>query len=525
MFSMPQPRRIAALVLPHLLCEVAAQARPESPSANDLPRGVVLLEPAETVTVQRLSPNRRLDAVNGPARKLGLCPGLSITEACAFVAHLQLDLVWPEQVHQALARLADLALGFGPTVALAPPNALHVDLTGALRRGEETVAQELQRRASQLGHAVRLAVASGPNIAVAVARHGRQPLALVPAGQELAALYALPVSALPIHEDDAAWFLRLGLVTVGDLARLPRKQLVARLGDRAPQVIGLLLGRDPAPLKAYEPPETLEEQISWEDGIEQQQALLFIARRLTDRLAARLEGRALAANSLHLTLEHDRSVARLREVAPVAELAMPLPAPLSHAEDLLRTVRARLENIELLAPVVGMRVQVPHLTQARRVQLDLSRDVTTSPDALPLLLAELAAEIGEDHMGTLQVVDSLRPEARSKLARIDDPNSRPKPSQTGIELGAAITRLLPKAQRLGRARLTPGQELSAPELGRCTIGSVALDNRLEAVEWWTPDPVHRDYVRVWLEGWTTRGTAWVYVDRASGQLFLHGWQE
>ena len=73
------------------------------------------------------------------------------------------------------------------------------------------------------------------------------------------------------------------------------------------------------------------------------------------------------------------------------------------------------------------------------------------------------------------------------------------------------------------------------------IVRVAFDRRFDGVEWWTRSipPLSRDYVNLWLaslqqslpsmetrarSGTTSRSivTGWAYVDRSTGEAFLHG---
>ena len=215
------------------------------------------------------------------------------------------------------------------------------------------VCEELAAQGSQLGHFTRVAIASGPRIAEAVARHGPAPLTVVPPGHDALQLRNLPVLALPIDDDVGCWLIRLGVVTVADLARLPREQLAARIGDRAPDILALLDGHDARPLHAYEPPCVLQEQVTWDEGVEQLEALFFVFKRLTSNLSARLEARGLATNVLEVRFRLDRSIARLRGADDHLSFHIDLPAALHRADDLLRTVRSRLERCEL-SPTAAM---------------------------------------------------------------------------------------------------------------------------------------------------------------------------
>ena len=70
----------------------------------------------------------------------------------------------------------------------------------------------------------------------------------------------------------------------------------------------LLSGEDRAPLDAWRPPEVPEERTELEWGASSVEALAFVTRALCDRLAARLEGRAMAAARVGLVLGLDRAL-------------------------------------------------------------------------------------------------------------------------------------------------------------------------------------------------------------------------
>lgn len=520
MFSV-MSRRIAAVVLPRLLSELAAPLT--SSGSVRRPFGVVLRPPR--AGQEPLSDHTTLDAVDDTARTLGLREGLTLAEARAFVAALDVRCVSPAQVRQALAGVADAALGYAPVVALHPPDVVHLDVTGAahLAGGEMPLIEALRDRVERLGHAARIAVAAGPRIAEAVARHAPAGLQVVEPGNDGPSLRDLPVSALPLEQDTVCWLMRVGVMTVGDLVRLPRDQVGARLGRRAPEVLMLASGYDPAPLQPYEPKDTPREEASWDEGVEDQSALLFVLNRLTARLAARLQGRGQALRAMILSLDHDRSVARLRGVETCMTSRIDLPAPVDRPEDLLRTLRARLDQVQLLAPVVGLRLEAPVVVRAPRVQLDLSRDVTARPDALPVLLAELAAELGPDRIGVLSLADVHRPEARSTLQPARCAPCPATPPAPGF--GGDVTRLLPEPMPLGRGKLTPGRLLVLERLAPLEVSRVRFDVRLDAVQWWTSDPCSRDYFRVWLRSGPHGAQAWMYRDRVQGTIFLHGWHD
>lgn len=584
MAGMGPTRRIAAIVLPQLACELVRQRGAVSPSGR-APLAVILEESVHAVaSVKGREPppaTAVIHVVDDEARRYGVRPGQRVAEASALVAHLAVHRTSFAEIDAALGRVAEVALALGPTAAIqlgarmdpgerspwgrGPYDTVWLDITGAahLVGGEEALCDELAERLSALGHRARIAIADGPRIAQALARWGVEGAGsergvIAPPGRGAEALAPLPVQALPLDAEVASFLVRVGLLRVGDLARLPRASAAARLGKAATEVMALVSGYDPAPLAPFEPPRVLEEATSFEDGIEGAESLLFVLRGMTSRVGARLAARGEATGQLEVAIAYDRSIAKLRlpdlgrqlsegEDEEGLRFTIELPAPLADAADLLRPLKARLEQIELLAPAVALRLTTTHIVPARRVQLDLSRDRAADPDSLPALLAELSAEIGAERVGVLEVVDAHRPEARSRLApaspasterRAAAPAAPSEEAQALVPPGPA--RLLPKPIPLGQvgrgAIVAVDRQLFAIERMRFAM-------RLDGVEWWTPTPASRDYFKVWLSSGAPQGgggarsfaqgearpgpagEAWIYVDRATGEAFLQGWCE
>jgi protein ImuB len=545
-------RRIAALYLPSFLVEVVERATPERTGSS---LGVVVVDervPAD----EPLRPTVKLDAVSPMARRFGVRPGQSIAEAGAFIAGFDVRRLSLAALTQALSTVAEVALAFGATVALGPPDTVWVDISGSshLFGGEAPLAEELANRVRALGHAVRLAVAPGPALARAFAhwsppqRDGKD-LFLVPSERTAAAVRELPILSLPLSAECQSFLVRLGVLTLGDLAALPRQALGSRLEGETARALELAAGRDPMPLTPYKPALRVAESVSFEHGVDGTEPLLFALRGLAARLSGRLAGRGLAAESLALYIEQDRSVARLRGEKPSAKLRFSLATPLHREEEIRRVVGSRLERTRLGAPSVGLRLEAPSVVSAAARQLELGDVLSGGTDVekeLPLVLAELAADVGEAQVGVLSALDAHRLEARSALVPALTPQKNktrrhgPKEPRSatpvaahvtgaplavveGIEPGegaprAPLTRLLPAPVELDAA-LARGATV-AVDRRLYSIESVSFEQRLSLVEWWTRAPVSRDYVRLSLKGTDGVVEALAYVDRRSGKRYL-----
>ncbi len=575
--SVPKRRRVAAIVVSNLLCEIVQRAHPNREPSQAL--GVVLLdEPIDAEPAQlnlgiepgptahcELKATLRLDAVNEEAERYGVRAGQTIREALALVSNLTVLELTREQLETELQRLAEIALAFGATVAFEAPDTIWVDIGGSahLFGGEEALAHDLLARIRAVGHVARLAISDGPRLAQGFARwktvrSGKESVFVVDSASTVHEYGKLPNLALPIERPVATWLARLGLHTVSSLAKLPPKALSSRLGVRAQVVLELCRGNDPEPLKAFQPPPQLAEQLQFDDSIEGVQPLLFVLRGLAARLSARLQGRGLYAQTLELCLEHDRSIAKLRAVEQTTSLRYELAAPVWRENELRRVITSRLERTRLRAPTVGLTLSAVETTAALPQQLDLARgasgvgsSLARGPETLPVLLAELGADIGRKNVGVLTLNDGHAPESRCALKPVKlGKTGRAKAATTGgnalfqaeLLCNQQPTRLLPQPVTL-ESPLKVGADLM---IGR-ELFKIIRRQFLKRIDtsWWEKNAVSRDYLKLWLKksliaapgfsgpGFSGPGGSGgqsaanylevlAYVDRRTGARFIQG---
>ena len=486
-------RRIVAIVLPQLACEIARRKRTESSGRAGGPIGV-LLEPDGAEPTEL--PSAVLDAVEDEARRYGVRPGQRVTEAAALLAGLSVQRVTYGELDAALGRVAEVALGFGPTAALqlraakadaprtpwgdAPFDTVWLDVTGAahLVGGEEALLAELEERVGALGHRARLAIAGGPRLAQALARWapgvlgtpgargaGRYPIAPEARADAARALAPLPVHALPIEADWASFLMRLGVITVGDLARLPRAKAAPRLGPNAPPRCST------SPPAATTPTAPLRAAARDRRGRElrggrreRRGAALRAARDgvARGRAARRARRGVLAARGGDRARPVDREAPAPgsrrrrgggdREGRGARLPRRPARAARGRGGSAAGAAREARAHRAAPRPRWGCSLAVTQIVPAPRVQLDLSRATAADPDSLPALLAELSAEIGPDRLGLLSIEDAHRPEATSRLVPVtlgDAGKERDAP-------GAALAARRVEPARTSRSRRPPG---------------------------------------------------------------------
>ena len=368
-----------------------------------------------------------------------------------------------------------------------------------------------------LGHVCAVAIADGPRIAAILARaavldretRGRSardrrtrareededtPLVVVvPPGRNALALAQLPVSALPLSADDVRWLAKIGVRSIAELRALPRAALATRLGARAPVVLSLSEGEDRAPLAPYVPPEIPEEEATLEYGVEGSEALTFVAKTLTDRLAARLAGRAVAASRIELDLLLDVALLREQDTDEgagheprskrdrVQRIAIELPQPLSSASDLLAALRPKIERAVLRAPVLGAKLRAAALVHKPQATLSLFEPQPKAERALPRLVAELAADLGEEAVGKLSLGDAWMPEDRSRFVRLAvkaNPNAKANTKANADLSGRRRRHMLSSVPEPTRVL---GQPAAVP---REAVKVVRHLSRIESVDWW-----------------------------------------
>ncbi len=404
-----------------------------------------------------------------------------------------------EEVRATLVRVAEVAFGFGPTVAFdVEQRVVWVEIAGCahLHGGEHRLAIALGTRVKTLGHACHVVVSDGPRLAAAVARFGRKPNAthasVVPMGKGAASLRGLPIEALALGDHVDRWLRGLGLTTCGALQRLPRRALGLRLEERTRDVMQLLAGEDHAPLAAWHPPEVPEERIDLDWGAASVESLAFVLKTLCDRMGARLQGRGCAACRIQILFSLDRALCAGKD--PSSEIEIVLPAPLGCAADLLAVVRARLERESLVAPVLVATLRIPEVVRAKATPLSLFAPEAKAESVLPRIVAELSAELGDARVGTLALVDTWIPHERTRLAAFGA-------ERRGVRHPLVTSTLEPS--RLVVPRRLPSDWLA----------DVSLLARVEAVQWWQRGVDRHDLLAAWIASFSRGQGALAWVER------------
>ncbi len=253
---------------------------------------------------------------------------------------------------------------------------------------------------------VRVGVAANPDLATLAARHAEPVLVVQNAGAFLAGVAVTAVDAAP-------WMLEIlrdwGIGYLGELARLPRSELMERLGPEAGTLWEQAAGRAQRELRLVRPPEVYWEAFEFEHPIETTEPLLFILRRQLEQLALRLEDAYRVAAEMTLTILLEPGPSNVTAATDRYERTFTIPSPTGDIEVLFRILHTHLESLRLEQQPIGVRLRIQPAT-AERSQFQLFESPLRDPNRFAETLGRLAALVGEENVGVVQMEDTHQPD-------------------------------------------------------------------------------------------------------------------
>src|SRR5438309_6574503 len=190
--------------------------------------------------------------------------------------------------------------------------------------------------------------------------------------------------------------------TLGQLARLDKEQLGARLGPEAIRMWERANGQSNRVLKLVRPPESFEESFEFEHEIETAEPLLFMLRRFLEQLAVRLGAIYLVAKELTLRITFGNK--------QTYERVFKIPQPTNDVDLLFRMLQTHLENFRSEHPIVAVALSAEPIKPARE-QFGLFETTLRNPQQLSETLARLTALLGSERIGTPILEETHRPDA------------------------------------------------------------------------------------------------------------------
>jgi protein ImuB len=359
-------------------------------------------------------------AVNRLAEKLGVAVGMTKANAEQF-QQVQIRPRNNSQEDNAHRALLDAAWSISSRVEDAAPDTLLLDLTGLTRLfGKlEEIAQRILARTSELGLDAHIAVSANVETARIVART-LPGITVVPKGEERRYLETLPVEMLSPSEQLADILERWGVSTCKALASLPVLSLSECVGQEGVHLHALANGNGNRPLLIAQPSDCFEESFELEDAVDNLEPLSFLLGRLLQQLCVRICTRALAIAAIEVTFELQpafestfESARELQNAKPLPRIfscTLKLPVPTQDSSLLLKLLRLRLQSKPPGAPVQKIHM-VAEAGRSRATQSGLFVPASPDPQRLELTLARIAAVVGENNVGSPQLLDTHRPDA------------------------------------------------------------------------------------------------------------------
>lgn len=345
-------------------------------------------------------------SLNAKARLLGLRHGMTRVEVDTFAGTIVLARS-PQTEKATTAVLLECVGAFSPRVegsseAIAFLCVLDIAGMQNLFGPPEMLAKNLRQRIRALGIAPQVTVSSNFHAAVRIAKGlARSTFQVVPQGKEAEALSSLPLTVLGLPESQAEAFAMWGIRTLGMLAALPERELIARTGQEGKRLRQLACGELPHLFQPIETPFVLEERAELDFPLEDLESLLFGVSTMLEQIILRARARIVVLSSITITLHLDGGGSHSRTVRPAQ--------PSNDRQLWLKLLHLDLEAHLPQAPILTVVLHAePGSTS--KVQLGLFSPQLPESTRLDVTLARIAALVGEGNVGQAVLEDTHTPE-------------------------------------------------------------------------------------------------------------------
>ena len=386
------------------LCDFAAQAALRGrPELRNRPLAILAGSP----------PQEYVFGLNDAARQQGAAPGMSRVQAESFAGMTILPREHTRE-DEAFAELIALATRYSPRVqAILPHHALSsaaacmldVSHSERLLGTAGRMAHSLLTESKRAGYEASVAVAHNASTALLAAR-GVQGITVVALGREAQTLSPLPLAVLELDSAQEQLFASWGIHTLGELAALPLKPLVTRLGESGRRLHRLARGACDHLLVPMEDAAdaALSEDVELDYPVELLEPLLFLMSGALEKLTLRAQERALAIASVEIrfALADERHSEFCRTVSPAL--------PERDHRTLLKLIQLDLE-MHLPPAAIKAFTMRAQPDRERKVQQGLFSPQSPEAGQLEILLARLRKLVGEERVGSAELLDSRAPDA------------------------------------------------------------------------------------------------------------------
>ena len=422
-----------------------------------------------------------------------------------------------------LPSLTEFAYGFSPVVEEIGKGTVVIDVEGCelLFGSPYQLATEVVERAET---PVSVAIAANPDAAIHVATH-LKGITFVSPGEELTCLGDFPIEHLDYSlvkvdakaADQILETLRLwGIRTFADFAALPVSGVSERLGQAGIKLQQLAAGKTERHLQVKQPPPVFANSIELEHALSELEPLSFIFARLLHQLCAALNAYALATNELSVSLQLENKTTHERKLS--------LPHPMRDHKVFLKLLLLDTEMHPPAAAVIAVSIACEPV-KPRVLQNGLFVPLAPAPDKLELTLARLAKLVGEQNVGSPELLDTHRPDAFSmKRFTLQTQRKTNRQSTIGNQQSLGFRRYRPPLKAIVEADQGCPTQISAWGKQRSVYGKVvALAGPWRTTgDWWRDDSWARDEWDVTLERQGHQTLYRIYRELNTEHWFVEG---
>ena len=347
------------------------------------------------VVMEGEPPFQEVASLNLKARTLGIANGMTKVEVDTF-PDVRVLLRSIDEESAAKTVLLECAGGFSPRVEDCSEDGIFlcvIDIAGTekLFGPSPVLARNLLTRVKALGISGSIAVSRNFHAAVAHAK-GMVPrtVKIILNGEEASSLSPLPLRVLDLTNEQAEIFSLWGIRTLGALAELPEKELIARLGQPAKRLRQLARGEVLHLFQPVEPVFSLKERMELESPVELLDALMFVVNVMLKQLIFRAAARVLALASVTIQLTLEGGTIHARTVRPAL--------PTNDKQLWVKLLHLDLEAHAPQAAILAVTLEAEPGSSSK-VQLGLFSPQLPEPSRLDVTLARVRALVGDGNVG------------------------------------------------------------------------------------------------------------------------------
>jgi protein ImuB len=296
-------RRVISIFLPYWPIEArirrTQRASPDKASEKTPDKAPEKSDVRPFVLIGQDGQKQILTAVNPAAAAEGLTPGMPLAHARAIAPQVQTAPAQPLEDAKALHSLAGACVRFSPWVSVCGADGVWIDATGVahLFGGEQAMVAKIAKVLARNGLSARVAMASNPGAAWALAHYAQAPIVISSAKEDLD---PLPVMALRVGAEVARSLWRVGIKTIGALKAIPRATLPLRFGKNLVLRLDQALGHAAEAIDCMVPPEARRREIAFAEPISTGDDIRRTAAKLVHELCGDLDAKQEGARKLDL---------------------------------------------------------------------------------------------------------------------------------------------------------------------------------------------------------------------------------